>query len=486
MPRYADTIPEFTRIELDVDPTKDIRVSHTRQILVSQVLPDKKVPIYSGYDRSMPICVVGGRIEVKTYDVPSFVAIEEGQGNFQPVILTADNGVLPGRQVCATGGVTATYSLDGDVIVLDGDTFEDHVYRLLINGVAPANPYFIGCRTLPDTVLPGDLITVEDIDGNVSNTLVVEDWMPTISGFAYPANTLTSDFPGQWRINGVATGPPTARSLLLPITSIGKIVTCGTSDPVTVWHPRNDVEFYLIATEGVWSSVSPNVLATGGQPVRSWGSNRIPGGSDENDPLVSNSTANQQPIYRSSGVNGLPSLEFDATNDILERTSGPMLVVSNAKERITLFVAVTPTTSSTSVYAQIMNSSGNAMCDLVKTSNRFRARGRRTNADGLTTLTDNNTADPLASHVLTNVSDYSSGQVTLRIDGLINNTGSYISAGLTSAANAQSITVGSATSGAGGHIQFVAFTNSNLTPQAISRIERFAGLLCGKNIPLVP
>lgn len=216
MPLYANTIPEFTRIELDVDPTKDIRVSHTRQIMVSQVLPDTKVPIYSGYDRSMPICVAGGRIEVKTYDVPSFVAIEEGQGNVQPIVLTADNGVLPGRQVCATGGVPSTYSLDGDNIILDGDTMLDYIYQLYINGVLVPDSLFIGCTTLPDTVQPGDRIRVSDLSGNVSNELLVDDWTPALTGSGRPNSVVTSDFPGQFAINGVNVGGPLARTVTIP------------------------------------------------------------------------------------------------------------------------------------------------------------------------------------------------------------------------------------------------------------------------------
>lgn len=84
---------------------------------------------------------------------------------------------------------------------------------------------------------------IAGININYGGDEIVPD--PIITGIPYPGQTLNSDVPTQWSVNGVNVGPPDATSYLVQIADAYLDVRAGTSDPVTVVYDP-DVEAFRV------------------------------------------------------------------------------------------------------------------------------------------------------------------------------------------------------------------------------------------------
>jgi hypothetical protein len=103
-------------------------------------------------------------------------------------------------------------------------------------------------------------------DNALSLLLVVSQGsVLTISGFAYPNETLTAPTGSsyQWYVDNIARG--TAQTLTLTVNDIGLPVRCvvGAAEctPVTVWHPRDiaNVKNFWWAAQGAYNTLANNV-----------------------------------------------------------------------------------------------------------------------------------------------------------------------------------------------------------------------------------
>jgi len=104
----------------------------------------------------------------------------------------------------------------------------------------------------------------QQIFDNVLSLLVSQGSVRTISGFAYPNETLTapSGSSYQWYVDDIARG--TAQTLTLTVNDIGLSVRCivGAAEctPVTVWHPRDipSVQAFWWAARNTYNFIGNN------------------------------------------------------------------------------------------------------------------------------------------------------------------------------------------------------------------------------------
>jgi len=307
---------------------------------------------------------------------------------------------------------------------------------------------------------------------------------PVISGFAYPMETLTSTRAGQWAIDGVAVSGQTGSTFQVPLLAYGRSITCGGSDPVTVWKPWDiaGVVSVRLADRGVLNAVSPDATATNGQTVRRWNG------------LVSNFQANQttsaaQPVYRSAGQSGNPSVEFDGVNH--------RMVVTDATERD--FSRNVATAYTILGFRTPVPTSGAAI-QAPFTSRNFTIFTRNTfglgNFFSASMLDSTGTgvgvsggANNTNYNVMTAEALFSAGTYNCRMNG------SQISTASRTAGNSQNTAGGNIIIGAladspnfnifNGHICCIILVNQALSATNRSRLERFAGLFGALNIPLV-
>lgn len=127
-----------------------------------------------------------------------------------------------------------------------------------------------------------------------------------IIGTPFPGVILRYPGGGTWYADGVSTGV-TGETYTVPVTAVGKVVTCGRSTPVRVWHP-DDITLvdrsWLPWNGRVYNSMGPDVPAADGETVRGWLDTK--GGY-----YLENVSGAVQPVFRSTGgPGGLPCVEF--------------------------------------------------------------------------------------------------------------------------------------------------------------------------------
>jgi hypothetical protein len=307
---------------------------------------------------------------------------------------------------------------------------------------------------------------------------------PVISGFAYPLETLTSTRAGQWAIDGVPVSGQTGSTFQVPLLAYGRSITCGGSAPVTVWKPWDipGVVSVRVADRGVLNAVSPDVAATNGQTVRRWNG------------LVSNFQANQatsvaQPVFRSSGQSGNPSVEFDGANH--------RMVVTDSAERdfarnvssaycIIGFRDTLPTSGAARHVLFWSEEFQVTTRDVFSGGGLFVAVGRNVSGTSLVVSLGSNNSN---YNVITAESLYSSGVFNGRLNGTQIGSSSYAS-GVSRNVAGFNIIVGAQDDAPSfnifpGHICCLIMVNQILSATNRSRLERFAGLFGSLNIPLV-
>lgn len=309
---------------------------------------------------------------------------------------------------------------------------------------------------------------------------------PIISGFTYPMNTLTASRAGQWTIDGVPVVGETGSTFVVPLLAYGRTITCDNSAPVTVWKPWDiaGVVSVRVADRGVLRGVSPDVVATNGQEVRRWNG------------LVSNQPADQtnstfQPLWRATGQSGNPSLEFDGVDDRLTAAGNELDVFRNVQNGYIIagcrdtnraggsgdhpiFVA---TTANNDAQTRL------ALFTRISATNSFSAGARRLDTDSFINASTTSNSD---YNVLTAWGNYVDGSIILRVNGAQAAATPLASSGSTSNTSSVSVRLGQLGTGAfPGHITCVILANQLLSATDRSRLERFAGLFGGLNIPLV-
>jgi hypothetical protein len=309
---------------------------------------------------------------------------------------------------------------------------------------------------------------------------------PVISGFAYPEETLTSTRAAQWTIDGVPVSGQTGSTFVVPLLAYGRVVRCGSSDPVTVWKPWDiaGVVSVRVADRGVLNAVSPDVVATDGQTVRRWNG------------LVSNQPADQavgvnQPIFRATGQSGNPSVEFDGSNDRFELSGSELNAFQNVGQGYLIVGCrdTNPTGGFTGHNLIVFSNNAGVTRLLIGSrglgGNSFSAVARRLDVDAFTSATSPNNGN---YNVLCAHGDWANGFVRLRVNGAVAASTALPSSGQTSNTPSLSATIGSNPPNDAnfpGHLCCAIAVNQAVSATNLSRLERFAGLFGGLNIPLV-
>jgi hypothetical protein len=312
---------------------------------------------------------------------------------------------------------------------------------------------------------------------------------PVISGTAFPRETLTSTKAKQWYANGNAISGETGNTYVVRLSDIGKAITQIGSNTITIWHPYDiaGVTSVRLANSNVLASISPDIAATNGQSVRRWTDLVASYPSDQ-------ITSINQPIYRSTGQSGNPSLEFDGVNDILTLSNSTELsTFSNVASGYAIvgFRDTNPTGGSTFHVPFSMNLPGASANTRIAFVTKFSASS--TFAVSATRSTDLITTTGVASnnayHVHTAEMLFSAGVLNQRLDGTQVSTANFLAASNSSAVSSTASGIGDSATFPSqkfpGHICCIILVNQSLSATNRSRLERYAGLFGNLNIPLV-
>jgi hypothetical protein len=310
---------------------------------------------------------------------------------------------------------------------------------------------------------------------------------PVISGTAFPGETLTSTNARQWYADGNFISGQTGSTYVVRLSDIGKVITQTGSNALTIWHPDDiaGVVSFWSSLSNVLTSVSPDVAAANGDSVRRW--NGILTGNQANQ-----TDGTSQPLYRSTGQSGNPSLEFDGANDSFVLPAASNVLQNKSQGYLIAGVRDTSPTDGDPNHAVISYSrNGNTNNRLglytrINSSNSFNAIARRNDLDVATLAVATSNSD---YNVLTAHGDWSNGFVRLRVNGTV--VSSVALAG--GSGNTQNTTSdvayigndGGGTARISGHITCICVVNAPVTATELSQIERYIGLFGSLNIPLV-
>lgn len=296
-----------------------------------------------------------------------------------------------------------------------------------------------------------------------------------ISGFAYPLETLTSPFSGQWTVDDVPVGSPST-TFEVPLLSIGSTIRCGNSKPVTVWHPNNigSVTRFWMAAKRSFNTASPEVQANDGQTVRRWTSSAY-----LTSTIIDQATANSQPTYRANAQGGNPALRFDGVDDNMFLAADSTLSGATQAYIIiganTTNVSGTKNTQSAVLYA---SSFGTKLSIFPRDGSNFVVGGRRISG------TFFSASSPFVEgyNVIGAHGDYSNGFLRIRVNGVVANSTALDAAGASATGN-DAVYIGSNTAGntMEGDLTAVCVINNTISATDLSRIERYIGLLGGLN-----
>jgi hypothetical protein len=317
---------------------------------------------------------------------------------------------------------------------------------------------------------------------------------PVISGFAYPQETLTASRAGQWFVDGIPIIGETGSTFVVHLLDYGRTITCDNSAPVAVWKPQDitGVLSVRVSDRNVLNAVAPDIIVTNGQTIRRF-----------ND-QVSNFPADQtvgvnQPIFRSTGQSGNPSVEFDGSNDFMS-LSGSELNIFNGVNHAYMFVGIrdsNPTGGSADHMAVTFTNAAGTVSRMIFSTrvagnNAWSMAGRRIDTDSISGTPQ--VANDNQYHCHTGEFLYTDNVIRHRVDGVQVGTtiGGFTSgAGPSQASASAAANIGnSAVNGLNhtpGFYTCVIFAarSTQLSATDRSRIERFIGLFGGRNVPLV-
>jgi hypothetical protein len=312
---------------------------------------------------------------------------------------------------------------------------------------------------------------------------------PVISGTAFPGETLTSTNARQWYADGNFISGETGSTYVVRLSDIGKVITQTGSNALTIWHPADiaGVASVRLANSYVFASITPNINATNGDPVRRWEDLIGSYPSDQSDNT-------RQPIYRSTGQSGNPSLEFDGANDILTLSNNTELsAFSNVASGYVIIGCrdINPTAGSTFHVPFSMNLPGTTGNTRFSFATKLNVSATFAIFATSTTTLINTTgvASDNAYHVHTAEMLFSAGVLNQRLDGTQVSTANFLAASNSSAVSSTASGIGDSTTfnvqEFPGHICCIILVNQSLSATNRSRLERYAGLFGNLNIPLV-
>jgi hypothetical protein len=301
-----------------------------------------------------------------------------------------------------------------------------------------------------------------------------------IRGFAYPLETLTAPSAGQWAIDGVPVIGQTGSTFQIPLLAYGRTITCANFTPVIVWSPLDVVGVISahIADRQVLNTVSPNVSAVDGSRVARW--NSISGLQQMNQ-----TTLTSQPIYRATGQNGNPSVQFDGVNNNL----GGTISVNGASilYTITGFSDTNPTGgNSTHVPLAFRNNFNGVLVRIFSrnTSNNISAELWR--RGGFPTAQIQISASNSNYNVITTETNTTTNTASARLNGALAGSQTLNGSGTIQSLNNNNAFFGvyDANQTFPGNLCCVIIATQQLSVSDRSRLERFAGLFGNLNIPL--
>jgi hypothetical protein len=315
---------------------------------------------------------------------------------------------------------------------------------------------------------------------------------PIITGTAYPGETLTSDNVGVWTVGGVEVSG-TSDSYTVLTTDIGKAITQTaqslTSDSVTVWHPADEagVKLVLLADRGVFISTDPDVPVSAHlDSVAVWRD------QTNNAYEATQATPENRPAFRTAATDGNNSLQF-ATSALWHMTmsDGALDLYRNINYgyMIASVIDTNLTGPEALHYPFVWSRAGSTQARLALTTRDG------TNFSVFSRATDggNNTAasSPQVEgwNVITSEGAFVDGFLRIRVNGEQTGQTALPQAQATpdTASDVISIGKGGATTGyfPGRIACLIGISGSTaLSTAALARLERYAGLLIGKNIPL--
>ena len=244
------------------------------------------------------------------------VTVNDVNGNSQPTPTFGDAGSGSDLEIDpSTGEITATasapiglYSVDVQVTDEQGKTASfTGVFDVTVQEevrVAYSDNY--------QTINPGETIStvspeVLTEDGSASYALI-DGNIGSLSGAEFPNITFDA---ATGEISGTTSNTGLARAVVVATGGGGTAVGDDTTD----------VQVAIVAADGPAGVGDVNTLVqdldakdlslSDGDPVALW-----PDGSAAGQ-VVDQTNGSQQPVYRSTGLNGRPAVEFDGTDDIL-------------------------------------------------------------------------------------------------------------------------------------------------------------------------
>ena len=339
-----------------------------------------------------------------------------------------------------------------------------------------------------------------------------------IVGIAYPGETLSAfglSSGYQWYVDGSPVIGETNNTYIIKTRDIGCDIRCDAlglqSNILTCWHPRdeNGAEMILVANEQLFTDTAGTSLSTGptqtiarlddisgngyfAQRGSAFGYESVTFDSPSNPTnnwqirLQTSSPSNSASYFDINGTTSDPGDIFrnKQYGYLISgcRATNPSSVSQGGSHRVAWFGAGT-TESNVRLGIYARRASGELFAAVSRID------------DAIPAVTASSPANT-NYNVLTAYGNWANGEISLRVNGVTQDTQALASSGNTSDTRGTANRIGiREPSGlistqqqfVGGRFNsvFAITPNSPLTPSALSRLERFAGLLGGLNIPLV-
>lgn len=259
----------------------------------------------------------------------------------------------------------------------------------------------------------------------------------------------------------------------------------------STFRPWNISDMYAWWSADVLSSMAQTsngttAVSANNDPVAYW-SDLLNG-----YPLIQ-TTNNNRPVYITNGINSLPSLSFDGTNDNLNATSGAVCDAVRNTGGFTAIVVANLTTSAAGVSVSFLSRNGsNAQSRFNLTANfntnGFFLGGRRQETDAIGNVAGlNNSFTPGVTCIAAGVADYANSDGYLYVNGALNATNtSWLTNGLTTDSASAAVSVGGLPDGAtqqlNGKIAQVLWFKRALSAREILFASKWLGNIYGVNI----
>lgn len=314
---------------------------------------------------------------------------------------------------------------------------------------------------------------------------------PPIDGDPYPGETLTSLQTGTWNVGGVDVAG-TSKTYTVTTGDIGKTITQTVNgslyDTVTVWHPNDEagVKLVLLGDKEVFTSTGPDVAALHNESVLNWND------QSGNNYTATQATLEERPVFRSDSIDIVNSVRFETiNNDHLDLSGGALDLFRNVNYGY-IIAAVedeVPSGGEALHYAWNWGISGASQARLALTTrngSNFSIFSRAVDSGVNTTAS---VAQAAGWNVITGEGAFAIGKLRIRLNGVQGGEADLPQSQATPNTASDYAKIGTSGLETGdfpGKIACLIGVSgaSALSTAALARLERYAGLLIGKNIPL--